>query len=284
MSTILYNDQFVPRKEGKVDIEDRGYQFGDGIYEVFRVYHGKVFLMEWHLDRLQRSIKELYLTLPYPIQQIEKNIYALIEKNGLIEGTVYLQITRGATSRNHLFPTNTNPVLIAYTTHLKREEAVVKDGIKVSLLDDIRWLRCDIKTLNLLGNVLNKEKAHQEGSSEAIQHRGDIVTEGCTSNVFIVKEGVLITHQADHFILNGITRMYVLELATKLGIKIEERQYTINECLQADEVFITSTGAEVTPVIQIKDHLINQGKPGPITKQLFSEFENEIKRMEKVSQ
>lgn len=279
MSIILYNDQFLPREEGKVDIEDRGYQFGDGIYEAIRVYNGRFFLLDLHMKRLERSSKELRLALPYGIDQLTRNLEVLIEKNNIIEGEVYFQITRGDAPRNHIFPQSSKSVLMGSAGNLKREDIVRPEGIKASLQDDIRWLRCDIKTLNLLGNVLAKQKAYENGAEEAIFHRGNIVTEGGSCNAFIVKDGILITHPADHFILNGITRIHVLDIAKRLGIPVQERTFTTSELLAADEAFITSTGVEVTPVVQVDDKFIGSGKPGPVTKRLFAAFDEDVKQL-----
>lgn len=279
MPTILYQDQFLSRDQGKVDMEDRGYQFGDGIYEAIRVYGGRLFLLDLHMKRLERSARELRLQLPYSIDHLTDNLRTLIAKNQIDDGLVYFQITRGAAPRQHLFPEETESVLTGSAISLSREDALRPDGIKASLIDDIRWLRCDIKTLNLLGNVLAKQKAHEQGSEEAILHRGDTVTEGSSCNVFIVKEGRLITHPADHFILNGITRLFVLDLAERLDIPVQERLFSTEELLSADEVFITSTGAEVKPVVQIGDQLIAGGRPGVIAGRLMEAFDKEVTRI-----
>lgn len=279
MATILYQDQFLPRERGNVDMEDRGYQFGDGIYEAIRVYGGRLFLLDPHMKRLERSARELRLQLPYSLDHLTENLRTLIEKNQIDDGLVYFQVTRGAAPRQHCFPDHIDSVLTGSAVSLSREGAVRPNGIKASLIDDIRWLRCDIKTLNLLGNVLARQKAHEQGSEEAILHRGDTVTEGSSCNVFIVKRGRLITHPADHFILNGITRQFVLELAEKLSIPVEERVFSTNELFAADEVFITSTGAEVNPVVQIDDRRIAGGLPGAVTKQLADAFNLEVARI-----
>ncbi|RYM05677.1 D-amino-acid transaminase [Sporolactobacillus sp. THM7-7] len=280
MATILYQDQLIPREQGKVDMEDRGYQFGDGIYEAIRVYGGRLFLLDLHMKRLERSARELALQLPYGIDQLTDHLKRLIKKNQIDDGLVYFQITRGASPRQHQFPENIETVLTGSATALPREEVLRPNGIKASLVDDIRWLRCDIKTLNLLGNVLAKQKALEKGSEEAIMHRGGVVTEGSSCNVFIVKDGRLVTHPADHFILNGITRLYVIDqLAPRLGIPVVEKTFSTEDLLEADEVFITSTGAEVKPVTRVEERTIASGKPGPITKRLMDAFDNEVARV-----
>jgi D-alanine transaminase len=279
MSTILYNDSFLAREQGKVDMEDRGYQFGDGIYEALRVYNGKMFLLDLHLKRLERSARELRLSLPYDTDHLAQNLDKLIRDNQMDYGYVYFQITRGAIARKHRFPAEKiDCVLTGSIEATTKDEDLYTDGIKVSLLDDIRWLRCDIKTLNLLGNVLANQEAFEKGSADAILHRDGVVTEGTTCNAFMVKNGILITHPADHFILNGITRIFVLQLAERLGIPVEERTYTTDELLHADEVFLTSTGERVAPVIQIDEQLIGNGTPGPISKRLLDAFNGEVEQ------
>ncbi|MCO7126931.1 D-amino-acid transaminase [Sporolactobacillus shoreicorticis] len=279
MSTILYNDSFLRREQGKVDMEDRGYQFGDGIYEALRVYNGKMFLLDLHMKRLNRSARELRLSLPYDTNHLAENLDRLIRENQIDYGYVYFQITRGAIARKHRFPEQKiDCVLTGSVEAASKDEDLHADGIKVSLLDDIRWLRCDIKTLNLLGNVLANQEAFEQGSDDAILHRDGVVTEGTTCNAFIVKDGVLITHPADHFILNGITRIFVLELAERLGIPVEERTYTTEELRNADEAFITSTGVRVTPVIRIDDQSVGDGKPGLITLRLLRAFNLDVEQ------
>nr|WP_093669694.1 D-amino-acid transaminase [Sporolactobacillus nakayamae] len=276
---ILYQDQFIDREQAKVDIEDRGYQFGDGIYEAMMVYSGRIFLLEPHMKRLERSARELSLSLPYSVGHLTENIKKLIELNNLEDGVVYFQITRGAAPRQHFFPDNTPTVITGSVSVRTRDLTSRPKGIKACLADDIRWLRCDIKTLNLLGNVLAKQKAHVSGAGEAILHRESTVTEGSSSNVFIVKNGQLVTHPADHFILNGITRLFVFDLAKQLDIPYVERKFTVDELLDADEVFITSTSNEVNPVLQIDDQIINNGKQGPISERLIAAFDAEVERI-----
>ncbi|WP_100487894.1 D-amino-acid transaminase [Sporolactobacillus pectinivorans] len=281
MSFILFQDQIVPREQGKVDMEDRGYQFGDGIYEAIPVYGGQMFLLDPHLKRLKRSANELRLSLPFGFEELTENLNKLIQMNEINDGIVYFQVTRGTAPRKHFFPEHTESVLtgsVVGHTWGSNQEA----GIQTSLAEDIRWLRCDIKTLNLLGNVLAKQHAHEQGSDEAILHRGDIVTEGSSSNVFIVQDGRLITHPADHFILNGITRHFVIELAERMAITVDERPFTLEELLAADEIFITSTGNEVMPVAQIDGRPAAGGQPGPVTKKLMVAFADEVTRFKAV--
>jgi D-alanine transaminase len=273
---ILFQENFVHREDAKVDIEDRGYQFGDGIYEVIKVYNGKAFTFKEHMKRLVRSAAEMRLSLPYPIDQIKENLLKLIEKNQLINGHVYLQITRGVSERVHQFPNSPSSMLVAYTKETERPIAQQKNGIVTVLTEDIRWLRCDIKSLNLLGNVFAKQKAKENGADEAILHRGETITEGSSSNLFIVKDNVLYTHPKTNLILPGITRDVCIALAEKLGISLVEKAFTKEDLLQADEAMITSTTMEITPVIKVDQERIGNGKPGEITKSLQAEFINLI--------
>ncbi len=272
---ILMNDQFLSREQANVDMEDRGYQFGDGIYEVVRVYHGASFKMDEHLTRLARSAKEIRLTLPMSLGEIKEKIVELIKRNNLKDGIVYFQVTRGTAPRIHQFPSNTTSVLTAYTKEMERPMKDLLHGAKVVTTEDIRWLRCDIKSLNLLGNVLAKQYAVENNAKEAIQIRGDIVTEGSSSNFFIVKDGSLLTHPANHFILKGITRDVVEVLATELGLPFVEKEFKLEDVYQADEAFLSGSTTEITPVTQVNDHKISE-QPGPITKKLQEAFEKLI--------
>lgn len=273
---ILYQGQIVPRDQGKVDIEDRGYQFGDGIYEAIAVYNGEMFLLDLHMKRLQRSARELSIKLPLSIEQLTDSLNQLIAANAIDDGVVYFQITRGAAPRVHYFPEAIPTVLTGSAEdHLTDNDR--SKGIRTTLAEDIRWLRCDIKTLNLLGNVMANQKAHEMGVAEAILHRGDTVTEGSSSNVFIVKDEKLITHPANHYILNGITRQFIIRLAGELGISVEERTYTVDDLLSADEAFISSTGNQAMPIIAIDDTVVSGGKPGPVTKRINTAFSEKVK-------
>lgn len=270
---ILFQDRLMERKDAVVDIEDRGYQFGDGVYEVIHVYDGQLFGFEKHMERLARSVAEIRMELPNSLADIGEKLIRLVKENQLKDGIVYLQITRGVAPRVHHFPDHSTAVLTAYTKEMPRPLDQMKNGIDTHLMEDMRWLRCDIKSLNLLGNILAKQEAHDHDCVEAILHRGDTVSEGSSSNVFIVNGKVLQTHPANHLILNGITRRKVLEVAETLGLDLKEESFTVDELLNADEAFITSTTVEITPIVQIDETTINGRKPGTITRQLQTAFE-----------
>ncbi|WP_085523796.1 D-amino-acid transaminase [Tuberibacillus sp. Marseille-P3662] len=265
---ILLNKTFKNREAEHVDIEDRGYQFGDGVYEVIRVYEGRLYAMEEHMERLDRSCREIQMSLPYSLEEITNNIKALVTKNELSTGIVYLQITRGAAPRVHQFPDHAQSILTAYTKPMDRPHQLLASGIDVVTLEDIRWLRCDIKSLNLLGNVMAKQEAKTKQCQEAVFIRDGQVTEGSSSNVFVVKDNQVITHPATNLILNGITRVKVLEWLKDKGIEVIESAPTPEQLTTADEMFITSTTMEVMPVISLDGTTIGSGQPGPITQSL----------------
>jgi D-alanine transaminase len=277
MEFALLNGEIIKRSEAKVDVEDRGYQFGDGVYEVIRVYNGKMFTIAEHLKRFIKSADSIGISLPYSSLQLTEMLEVLLKKSNLETGNIYMQVTRGTAPRNHLFPTaNVTPTLVAYTIKSLRPLENLKSGVKTILTEDIRWLRCDIKSLNLLGNLLAKQKASEQGCFEAILHRGQDVTEGSSSNIFIVKNGEVITHESNNLILKGITKDVILELCKKNNIPVQERTFSLAELDEAEEVFLSSTTAEVTPVIEINEKKIKAGVPGPLTRKLQDLFEKEI--------
>jgi D-alanine transaminase len=266
MNHVLLNDELLSRDKGIVDIEDRGYQFGDGIYEVFGVYNGKTFLLDEHLRRLVRSADELRLRLPYDMETLKKKLIELYRADAVLNGIVYVQVSRGVAPRDHAFPDASVPCrLIAYTMKKERPLELQASGTGAILSEDIRWLRCDIKSLNLLGNVLAKQKAREQQAFEAILHRDSTVTEGSATNVFIVKDGTVMTHPANNLILNGITRSKVLELCRKNDIPSQEISFSINQLMSADEVFITGTFIDIVPIVQLEGRNISNGVVGKIT-------------------
>lgn len=277
MGKVLINDRIVDRSEVTIDIEDRGYQFGDGVYEVFRIYNGKLFTPVEHLERLFQSAKNIQLHVPLNKQELLQLMTQVIKENEIKDGIFYLQVTRGVAPRNHLFPApEVSSVLTGYTKEVPRPVQLLKEGVKAITLEDIRWLRCDIKSLNLLPNVLAKQEAHQQGCFEAILHRNGIVTEGSSSNVFIISNGMIHTHPPTNMILNGITRQVIIELCQKEEVPVVEKPFTLEELLLADEVFISSTTIEVMPLIEINGQPIGTGHPGIITKQLQTRFQEKI--------
>ncbi|TCT22438.1 D-alanine transaminase [Melghiribacillus thermohalophilus] len=270
---VWVNQELVERDRANVDLEDRGYQFGDGVYEVIRMYHGNFFMLQEHLDRLQYSLNEVGIPFNVKEHQVENKLKEIMKKNYIRDGAVYLQITRGAAPRNHGFPEHPEPVFTAYPLPVTRPHQEQLNGIRMTLVEDLRWLRCDIKSLNLLWNVIAKQKAKERGCFETLFYRNENhVTEGSSSNFFGVKNGVLITHPANSFILNGITRQAVLNICKEKQIPCEEKVMSLNDLKELDEAFITSTTAEVLPVKAIDDIRIGDGSVGPITRRIQKLF------------
>lgn len=279
MALAILNGTLIDRTEAKVDIEDRGYQFGDGVYEVIRVYNGKMFTLKEHLQRFAKSLDSIGISLPYTEEQFMGMLEELVVKNNLQTGIIYMQVTRGVSQRNHAYPAQTvQPTLVAYTKELERPAGNLRTGVKTILTEDIRWLRCDIKSLNLLGNIMAKQKAAERGCFEAIQYRGQDVTEGSSSNIFIVKHQAVITHPSNHLILKGITKDVIIELCRDHRISVEERIFTLEELAAAEEVFLSSTTGEVMPITEIDGMKVKDGLPGPVTRKLQELFNQTIEK------
>lgn len=277
MGYTLWNDKIVKDEEVIINKEDRGYQFGDGVYEVIKVYNGEMFTATEHIDRLYKSAEEIRITVPFTKDKLHQLLHELVEKNEVNTGHVYFQITRGVAPRTHNFPADTvKPVITAYTKENPRPLENFENGVKATFVEDIRWLRCDIKSLNLLGAVLAKQEAHEKGCYEAILHRNNTVTEGSSTNVFGIKNDVLYTHPANNFILKGITREVVIQCAEEIALTVKEIPFTTEEALKMDELFVTSTTSEITPVIEIDGIKIKDGKVGEWTRKLQKQFETKI--------
>jgi D-alanine transaminase len=270
---IWRNGAILPRPSATVDPDDRGYQFGDGVYEVVRIYGGRPFLWEGHRLRLIRSAGELGMRTEFADATFSAAMAELVEREGVEDGTLYIQVTRGVCLRQQLFPPESvNLEVTAYVRPMARPLADLAKGITAWPVADIRWLRCDIKSINLLPNVLARQTAHEHNCTEALQHRGDILTEGAFSNAYLVRGGTVYTHPADNHILGGITRAFVLRLAAGNGIPVRERPCTLEELAQADEVFITSTTSEIMPVVSVHGKPVGNGAPGVVTRRLQTAF------------
>lgn len=277
MEKMILNGEITLKSDIRVDLDDRGYQFGDGIYEVIRVYNGKLFTSREHLNRLMVSAESIALKLPFTVEEIETQLKQLIQENGLTDGTIYMQFSRGVSPRNHAFPIPAvDPVYVAYTKPVGYPSEIAETGVKAILTEDIRWLRCDIKSLNLLANILAKQKAADAGCFEALQHRDGIVTEGSSSNISIVVDGMVKTHPATNLILNGISRQVMLGLCKDHEIPFKEETYTVDELLNADEVFMTSTTVEVIPIIEMDGKAVGNGTPGQVTRRIQQLFRDEV--------
>ncbi|ALC89628.1 D-alanine aminotransferase [Bacillus sp. FJAT-18017] len=279
MEFVVLNGDIISRDKASIDVEDRGYQFGDGVYEVIRVYNGTMFTAMEHLERLEASAKKIGISLGWTIQELESRFKELIDKNQLTTGIVYLQVTRGISPRNHVFPpAGTAQTLVAYTRKADRPLQTITNGAAAIVEEDLRWLRCDIKSLNLLGNILAKQKAADAGCYEAILHRNGTVTEGSSSNIFIVESGTIYTHSANNLILNGITRQTLAKLCQREGIPFVEKEFTVEDLNNADEVILASTTSELTPIVKIDGKPVGNGEPGPVTRKVQTLFEQEIEK------
>ncbi|MDC2993179.1 MAG: D-amino-acid transaminase [Pseudomonadota bacterium] len=276
MSRWAYvNGRYVPHREASVHVEDRGYQFADGVYEVVLVHAGAMIDEIPHLDRLDRSLDELRIDPPMGRMALRAVLREVVRRNRIRTGLVYLQITRGVARRDHAFPTGVKPALVvtAKRLTLPREETL-ESGVRVVTIEDIRWQRCDIKSVSLLPNVLGKQHARENGAYEAWQVDQDgNVTEGTSSNSWIVThDDRLLTRPATHEILNGITRQTILKLAAARGLTFEERAFSLDEALAAREAFISSATSFVTPVTQIDDTTLGNGRAGSFTMDLRSAY------------
>ncbi len=263
------NDRFLPLSEARISVEDRGMQFGDGIYEVLLIHGGYPIFLAEHMERLERSARGIRLSLPMSRAGIGEMIRALVARSNRATGIVYLQVTRGVQPRSHRVAEGTVPTLVAYTrdlpAHLPVESCVT--------LPDDRWLHCDLKTTCLLPNVLAKEAAAQAGADEAIFHRDGVVTEGASTNVFIVDDhGQIHTHPTGPWILAGITRQVVVRIAQERGFALSETPFDLDQLSAASEVFLTSTTAHVRPVNRIDGRLVGSGRPGPVTQRLMEAY------------
>lgn len=277
MTKVLINEHLVDEQDAKVPYNDRGYVFGDGIYEYIRTYNNNIFTAKPHFERLLRSAKEIGLELKYNVDELTELIQELLAANGVVNGGVYIQVTRGAAPRDHAFPTpSVEANVMAFTKTYERPYKLLEEGINAITTEDIRWLRCDIKSLNLLGNVLAKERAVKYNAQEAIQHRGDIVTEGSSSNVYAIKAGEIYTHPVNNYILNGITRMVIKDIAEEKGITFNEGTFTVDFLRNADEIIVSSTSIEVMPVVKLDGEQVGDGEVGPITKSLQEGFNSYI--------
>lgn len=277
MTKVLINEQLLEEHDAKVPYNDRGYVFGDGIYEYVRIYDNHLFTARPHFERLLRSAAEIGLDLKHDVDSIIELVQELINANGVVNGGVYIQVTRGAAPRDHAFPTpSVEANIMAFTKTYDRPYKQLEEGINAVTTEDVRWLRCDIKSLNLLGNVLAKELATKYNAKEAIQHRGDIVTEGSSSNVYAIKDGEIYTHPTNNYILNGITRRVIKSIAEEKQIPFNEETFTLDFLANADEIIVSSTSIEVTPVIKLNGNSVGDGQVGPITKELQEGFNRYI--------
>ena len=278
MSRIIYvNGRYLPHREATVHVEDRGYQFADGVYEVCEVRGGHLVDERRHMQRLVRSLTELRMALPMPLNALGVVLRETVRRNRVRDGLVYLQMTRGVARRDFLFPApGTAPSIVVTARSLDpaRSEKSAADGIAVRTVPDNRWERVDIKSVSLLPNVLAKEMARDVGAKEAwFVDKDGFVTEGASSNAWIVtRDGTLVTRSADQGILRGITRTVTLDLIAGQGLAFQERKFSVEEAYAAREAFVTSASQIVMPVVSIDGRPVGNGAPGLVATALRRDF------------
>ena len=274
MSEIVYlNGEFISKEEAKISPNDRGFIFADGVYEVAKYYNGRAFRYEDHLKRLERSLAEIEIVYS-ELDRLENIFSELITRNHLQNkhAGVYLQITRGEHKRVHHFPENIQPTVYAFAYYMPSFTENLENGIKVITNEDIRWQRCDIKSVSLLPNTMLYNKAVKSGAGECVLIRNGMVTEATHSSVLGVKNGTVITRPLSNLILPGITRKVILEICTANNIPFEEREFSEAEMFEMDEIIIAGTGSEITPAIKVDSAIIGNGKPGKITRFVQEKF------------
>ncbi len=283
MPRIAYvNGQYVRAAEAKISIEDRGYQFADAVYEVWSVFDGRLADLDGHLNRLERSLRELQIDMPMPRASLLIMLNEVIRRNRIREGMVYLQISRGVAPRDHVFPANIRASVVVTAKPVDREAAAIKaeHGIRAMSAPDIRWGRCDIKTVGLLPNVLAKQAAKMQGAGEVIfVDKDGFITEGGSTNVYMVgHDGVVRTRSLSANILAGVTRLNLMASMNETGIRIQEEAFTLDEAKAAAEVFVTAATSLVMPVVAIDNHKIGQGVPGPVASALRDSYITRARR------
>ena len=259
------NNTFVPIENATVHIEDRGFQFADGVYEVVACFGGSYLDLKEHLERLQRSCEAVDIPLPKPMPELERLVQQAYEKNPFEDAMVYIQVTRGVAARAHLVQEKLSPTLIITVRNLpKPTDEKLHEGVKGCTLKDIRWKHCEIKSIALLASVMGKQEANKRAVDEAFWLDEDgHVLEGCATNILAIIDGVLVTHPLDHQVLGGITRKMAIEVAHELGIKVEERAWKLDEA-GLTECLMSSTTNAVMPICSMDGHKIGDGKPGEV--------------------
>jgi len=276
MSIVYLDGNFLPVEEAKVSVLDRGFIFGDGVYEVIPAYGGHLFRLEQHLQRLGNSLKGIHLDNPLTHKQWQEIITDVVERNnnGNQDQSIYLQVTRGAAKRDHVFPEEVSQTVFVMSNPMPAvSQEKLTQGINAISHEDIRWRYCHIKSIALLPNTLMRQVAREAGADEAILNRDGKITEGAASNVFIVKNGKIITPAKDECLLPGITRDLILEIAADAGLNYSESDISVDELKNADEIWLTSSTKEILPVTQLDNQPVGTGKPGPCWKDMLERYQ-----------
>lgn len=271
--TVYLNGQFLPAREAKVSVLDRGFIFGDGVYEVIPVYGGRLFRLPHHLDRLDHSLLGIRLANPLGHPAWQELLEKLVELNGGGDQSLYLQVTRGVAKRDHSFPPDTEPTVFAMSNPVGEVPDHLRQGIAAVSMEDIRWKLCHIKAIALLPNILLRQQAVDAGAAEAIMLRDGFVTEGAASNVFIVNNGVVLTPPKSNLLLPGITRDLVVELCQHNGVPCVEGAISEAQLRSADEIWLTSSTKELIPVTRLDDSPVGLGQPGTVWQQLIALYQ-----------
>lgn len=267
------NDTFLPLSEARVSVEDRGFQFGDGVYELIRAYAGRPFRLTEHLDRLEQSARAVGIPVPYTRERWAALVSEAVSRSRYPEAKVYIQITRGVAPRDHVLTSHVPPtVVITVRALVPPEPALYASGVDVITVPDFRWARCNVKSVSLLANVLAKQQARDRGAFEALFVRDGYVLEGTTSNVAVVRDRVLITPPEGPLLLSGVTRKIVLTVAQQAGVPVKEEPLTEADLSTADEVLLTATTIEVLPVAHVNGRPIGACAPGPVTRLVMDRF------------
>jgi len=275
MSTVYLNGEFLPLEEAKVPVLDRGFIFGDGIYELVPCYGGTPLRLAEHLARLKRSLAAIGLTNPYSDDEWRALIEQIVQRNGRGDLSVYFQVTRGVAKRDHSFPQGVMPTVFMMANPLATPSAAqVEGGVACISMPDNRWLRCDIKSISLLSNVLLRQAATDAGGAEVLLFRDGFLTEGSASNILVVREGQLLAPPKDNLILPGITYDLVMELDAKYGVPFEVREISEAETKSADELMLTSSVREVLSITTLDGEPIGNGRPGPIFRMLHKLYQD----------
>lgn len=276
---VMSQGKLINKEALSFPFEERGLQLGDGVYEVIRIYNGNFYLLDNHIKRLFRSLHAIKLTIPYTYDDLTSVLNELLYENNMKkDGIVYLQVTRGSAPRTHFFPDNIKPNIYAYIKDVPRNKELLLNGVTTMTHPDERWTNCYIKSLNLLPNVLAKQAAVEKNHFEAIfYNKENIVTEGSSSNIFLIKDNNIYTHPATNEILNGCVRMAVKKFADRLNIPFIEERFTLFDIPHADELFLTSSISEVLPIIKVNDTFIQDGRPGELTKKLQQAYEQDAR-------
>ena len=276
MPTAYLNGEFLPLAETRISVMDRGFLFGDGVYEVIPVYGGRLFRLEHHLKRLQNSLDAIRISNPLGTAEWQAMLTELVARNEGDDQAVYLQITRGvAEKRDHAFPADATPTLFAMSTAMAESLDIdAVPGVTAVTLEDIRWNLCNVKAITLLPNVLLRQQAIDVGSTEAILIKDGLAIEGAASNVFVVSNGLLMTPPNGPALLPGITRDLIIELAVNNAIPFREADITQEQLFAAEEIWLTSSTREISPVIQLNEKVINAGKPGPLWRRMINLYQD----------